>query len=146
MEYCATIAFRRNADRNDDKAQGGLIVKRLLLKSMILKARITQADLRYVGSITIDEDLIDRANLSEHENVNVIDRTNGKRLETYVIKGERGSGVICMNGAAAHLINKGDLVDITAFSWSTSAADPVFIEVDGNNRFVRTLDAGKVTG
>jgi len=121
-------------------------VKRLLLKSMILKARITQADLRYVGSITIDEDLIDRANLSEHENVNVIDRTNGKRLETYVIKGERGSGVICMNGAAAHLINKGDLVDITAFSWSTGAADPVFIEVDGNNRFVRTLDAGKVMG
>ena len=122
------------------------IVKRLLLKSMILKARITQADLRYVGSITIDEDLIDRANLSEHENVNVIDRTNGKRLETYVIKGERGSGVICMNGAAAHLINKGDLVDITAFSWSTGEADPVFIEVDGNNRFVRTLDAGKVMG
>jgi len=121
-------------------------MKKLLLKSMILKARITEADLRYVGSITIDEDLIDRADLSESENVNVIDRTNGKRLETYVIKGERGSGVICMNGAAAHLINKGDLVDITAFSWSTGEADPVFIEVDGNNRFVRTLDAGKVMG
>ncbi|HSG28316.1 MAG TPA: aspartate 1-decarboxylase [Candidatus Krumholzibacterium sp.] len=114
-------------------------MKRLLLKSMILKARITQADLRYVGSITIDEDLIDRANLSEHENVSVIDRTNGKRLETYVIKGDRGSGVICMNGAAAHLINKDDEVDIMAFSWSKGKADPVFIEVDGNNRFVRNL-------
>jgi len=114
-------------------------VKRLLLKSMILKATITQADLKYVGSITIDEDLIDQANLSEHENVHVIDRTNGKRLETYVIKGERGSGVICMNGAAAHLINQGDEVDIMAFSWSTGKAVPLFIEVDRNNRFVRCL-------
>lgn len=115
-------------------------MKRLLLKSMILKARITQADLRYVGSITIDEDLIDRANLSEHENVHVIDRTNGRRLETYVIRGERGSGIICMNGAAAHLINQDDEVDIMAFSWSSGEAEPVFIEVDGDNRFVRCLE------
>ncbi len=115
-------------------------MKRLLLKSMILKAKITQADLRYVGSITIDEDLIDRANLSEHENVHVVDRTNGKRLETYVIKGGRGSGIICMNGAAAHLINKGDLVDIMAFSWSSGQAHPIFIEVDGKNNFVKCLE------
>ncbi len=108
---------------------------------MILKARITQADLRYVGSITIDEDLIDYADLSEHENVHVIDRTNGKRLETYVIKGERGSGVICMNGAAAHLINEGDEVDIMAFSWSSGDANPVFIEVDGDNRYVASRSA-----
>lgn len=116
-------------------------MKRLLLKSMILKAKITQADLRYVGSITIDEDLIDHADLSEHENVHVIDRTNGKRLETYVIKGERGSGLICMNGAAAHLINQGDEVDIMAFSWSSGEARPIFIEVDGENRYVASKSA-----
>ena len=90
-------------------------MKRLLLKSMILKATVTQADIQYVGSITIDQDLIDHANLSEHENVHVIDRTNGRRLETYVIRGERGSGVICMNGAAAHKANIGDLVIIMSF-------------------------------
>ncbi len=112
-------------------------MKRLLLKSMILKVRITQADLRYVGSITIDEDLIDKANLREHENVQVVDHTNGKRLQTYVITGERGSGVICMNGAAAHLINEGDKVDIMAFAWSARDAHPLFIEVDDSNRFVR---------
>ncbi len=73
-------------------------MKRLFLKSMIMKARVTQADLRYVGSITIDEDLIEKADLSEQENVLVVDRTNGNRLQTYVIKGRRGSGVVCMNG------------------------------------------------
>ena len=110
-------------------------MKRLLLKSMILRASVTQADLRYVGSITIDEDLIDRANLSEHENVHVVDRTNGHRLQTYVIKGERGSGVIGMNGAAAHLINEGDKIDIMAYSWSSGDTHPVLIEVDSGNRF-----------
>ena len=110
-------------------------MKRLMLKSMILRANVTQADLRYVGSITIDEDLIDRANLSEHENVHVVDRTNGHRLQTYVIKGERGSGVIGMNGAAAHLINEGDKIDIMAYSWSSGDTRPVLIEVDSGNRF-----------
>jgi aspartate 1-decarboxylase len=114
-------------------------MRRLLLKSMILGARVTQADLQYVGSITIDQDPIDKADLSENENVLVVDRTNGKRLETYVIKGERGSGVICMNGAAAHLINAGDLVDIMAFRWSGAEANPVLIEVDPANRFSRYL-------
>jgi len=61
-------------------------------------------------------------------------------LETYVIKGERGSGVICMNGAAAHLVSEGDVVDIMAFSWSSGEGRPVFIEVDGDNRFVRQVD------
>jgi aspartate 1-decarboxylase len=110
-------------------------VKRLLLKSMILRATVTQADLRYVGSITIDEDLIDRAGLSEHENVHVVDRTNGHRLQTYVIKGKRGSGVIGMNGAAAHLVNEGDEIDIMAYSWSSSEARPVLVELDSGNRF-----------
>jgi aspartate 1-decarboxylase len=110
-------------------------MKRLLLKSMILRATVTQADLRYVGSITIDEDLIERARLSEHENVHIVDRTNGQRLQTYVIKGERGSGVIGMNGAAAHLVNEGDEIDIMAYSWSTGEARPVLVEVDSSNRF-----------
>jgi aspartate 1-decarboxylase len=110
-------------------------MKRLLLKSMILRATVTQADLRYVGSITIDDDLIDRAGLAEHENVHVVDRTNGHRLQTYVIRGERGSGVIGMNGAAAHLIDEGDEIDIMSYSWSTEQARPVLIEVDSENRF-----------
>jgi aspartate 1-decarboxylase len=102
---------------------------------MILGATVTQADLQYVGSITIDQDLIEKANLSENENVLVVDHTNGKRLETYVIKGDRGTGVICMNGAAAHLINAGDRVDIMAFRWSAGGVDPVLIEVGKDNKF-----------
>ena len=114
-------------------------MRRLLLSSIILRATVTQADLRYVGSITIDEDLIDKANLSEHENVLVVDHTNGRRLETYVIKGERGSGVICMNGAAAHLVNEGDIIDIMSFRWAGGEARPLFIEVDEHNKFVRQV-------
>jgi aspartate 1-decarboxylase len=115
-------------------------VKRLLLKSMIVGAKVVQADLRYVGSITIDEDLIEKSNLSLNENVLVVDRTNGMRLETYVIRGERGSGVICMNGAAAHLVNQGDTIDIMAFAWSSGDAQPLFIEVDAHNRFSRYIE------
>ncbi len=115
-------------------------MKRLLLKSMIMGAKVVQADLRYVGSITIDEDLIEKSNLSPNENVLVVDHTNGKRLETYVIKGERGSGMICMNGAAAHLVNQGDTIDIMAFAWSGGDAQPLFIEVDAQNRFVRYVE------
>ncbi|MFH1219791.1 MAG: aspartate 1-decarboxylase [Candidatus Eisenbacteria bacterium] len=119
-------------------------MKRLLLKSMILKATVTQADLRYVGSITIDQDLIGKSNLSENENVLVVDRTNGNRLQTYVIKGERGSGTICMNGAAAHLINQGDTIDIMAFTWSGTNLQPLFIAVDERNRFVRYVEPGNI--
>lgn len=104
---------------------------------MIMGAKVVQADLRYVGSITIDEELIEKSNLSPNENVLVVDHTNGKRLETYVIKGERGSGMICMNGAAAHLVNQGDTIDIMAFAWSSGDAQPLFIEVDAHNRFSR---------
>ncbi|UCF06470.1 MAG: aspartate 1-decarboxylase [bacterium] len=118
-------------------------MKRFLLKSMILKATVKQADLRYVGSITIDEDLMEKANLSENEHVLVVDRANGQRLTTYVIRGERGSGMIGMNGAAAHLIGEGDRVDIMAFIWSTEAVHPLFLEVNENNRFVRYVDEGR---
>ncbi|MFO7916359.1 MAG: aspartate 1-decarboxylase [Candidatus Krumholzibacteriales bacterium] len=110
-------------------------MKRLLLKSMIMQARVTQADLRYVGSITIDEDLIEKADLSEQENVLVVDRTNGNRLQTYVIKGRRGSGVVCMNGAAAHLVKEGDVVDIMTFAWTGDRRCPLFIRVDESNHF-----------
>jgi aspartate 1-decarboxylase len=119
-------------------------MKRLLLKSMILKATVIQADLRYVGSITIDQDLMERSDLSENENVLVVDRTNGNRLQTYVIKGERDSGTICMNGAAAHLIRQGDTIDIMAFTWSSMNVQPLFVAVDGRNRFVGYVEPGSI--
>jgi aspartate 1-decarboxylase len=117
-------------------------MKRLLLKSMILKATVTQADVRYVGSITIDEDLIERAGLGVNESVLVVDRTGGSRLQTYVIRGERGSGIIGMNGASALLITEGNVIDIMAFTWSSGGMRPVFIEVDRHNRFSRYVDGG----
>lgn len=84
-------------------------------KSKIHRARVTQADLNYVGSITIDEDLMDAANLVEGERVQIVNNNNGERLETYVIKGERGSGVICLNGAAARKVAVGDIVIIISY-------------------------------
>lgn len=86
-------------------------------KSKIHRAVITQADLNYIGSITIDEDLMDAANLIEGERVQVVNNNNGERLETYVIKGERGSGVVCLNGAAARRAQVGDVVIIIAYAW-----------------------------
>ena len=111
-----------------------------LLKSAIVKATVTEADLNYIGSITIDEDLTEKADLKAGENVLVVDYTNGSRLETYVIIGRRGSGVICMNGAAAHLIRKGDEVTIMAFNWSHGGTAPHFIVVDTSNKFVGYKD------
>lgn len=90
-------------------------MERIMLKSKIHRATVTQADLDYEGSITIDEELMELADIKEYELVKVWDVTNGNRLETYTIKGERGSGVIGINGAAAHLIKKGDLVIIASF-------------------------------
>jgi aspartate 1-decarboxylase len=88
-----------------------------ILKSKIHRVKVTDANLEYVGSITIDENLMDAAGIVEFERVQVVDVTNGARIETYVIKGERGSGVICLNGAAAHLFNIGDIVIIMAYTW-----------------------------
>ena len=87
-----------------------------ILKSKIHRVVITEANLDYIGSITIDEDLMDAANIYAGERVQVVDNTNGARLETYVIPGKRGSGCICMNGAAAHLIHVGDIVIIMAYA------------------------------
>lgn len=87
-----------------------------VLKSKIHRVRVTQANLHYVGSITIDEALMDAANLVAGEKVQVVDITNGARLETYVIKGERNSGIIALNGAAAQLVNVDDLVIIMSYA------------------------------
>lgn len=113
---------------------------RIQLKSKIHKASVTEANVDYVGSITIDEDLMDYADLWEDEKVLVVDNTNGARLDTYVIKGERGSGVICMNGAAAHHVRLGDEVIIMAFTMSDKRIRPRSILVDKRNRFVRYLE------
>lgn len=87
-----------------------------VLKSKIHRVRVTQADLNYVGSITIDEDLLDAAGMIEGEKVQILDINNGERLETYIIKGERGSGCICLNGAAARKVQPGDIVIIMAYA------------------------------
>ncbi|MBP5290256.1 MAG: aspartate 1-decarboxylase [Paludibacteraceae bacterium] len=90
-----------------------------ILKSKIHRVRVTEANLDYVGSITIDEDLMDAAGIVAGEKVQVVDNTNGARLETYTIPGRRGSGEICMNGAAAHLMHPGDTVIIMAYALMT---------------------------
>ena len=112
---------------------------RIYLRSKIHKATITDANLHYVGSITIDERLMELAYLSEYEKVLVVDNTNGQRLETYVIKGKKCSGVIGINGAAAHLVHKGDEVIIMSFQISNRPQKPVNILVDRNNKFVKYL-------
>lgn len=90
-----------------------------LLKSKIHRVTVTEANLSYVGSITIDQDLIDAANILSGEKVQIVNNNNGARLETYVIAGERGSGVVCLNGAAARLVQPGDVVIIMAYAWMT---------------------------
>ena len=87
-----------------------------VLKSKIHRVTVTEADLNYVGSITIDEALMEAAGILPNEKVQVVDNNNGERLETYAIKGERGSGVICLNGAAARKVQKGDIVIIMSFA------------------------------
>lgn len=113
---------------------------RVFLRSKLHKARVTEADLEYVGSVTIDRDLMDAADLAEYEKVLIVDNTNGARLETYVIPGERGSGVICINGAAAHLVSRGDEVIIMAFEISPTPITPTVVLLDADNRVARILD------
>ena len=109
-----------------------------VLKSKIHRATVTDADLNYIGSITIDEHLMDSSGLYEYERVHVLNVTNGSRLETYVIKGEAGSGEVCINGAAAHLVNKGDLVIIVSYCSLTldelKKFSPTIVLVDKNNK------------
>ena len=97
-----------------------------ILKSKIHRVTVTESCLDYIGSITIDEDLMDAANLIANEKVQIVDNNNGNRFETYVIKGERGSGVICLNGAAAHLVSVGDVAIIMAYTWLEAEEARVF--------------------
>ena len=114
---------------------------RIMMKSKIHRATVTQADLDYVGSVTLDAALMEAADLLEGEQVAIVDITNGARIETYVIPGERGSGVIGINGAAAHLVHPGDLVIIMSYAMVTDdearALEPRVVHVDGNNRIVK---------
>jgi len=107
-------------------------------KSKIHRATITQADLNYVGSITIDEDLMEAADLMDGEKVQIVNNNNGERLETYVIPGERGSGTICLNGAAARRAQVGDTVIIIAYAWmereEAKGYEPKVVFPDENNR------------
>lgn len=107
-------------------------------KSKIHRVAVTEANLNYVGSITIDEDLIDAANMYEGERVQIVNNNNGERLETYVIPGERGSGVICLNGAAARKVEVGDIVIIISYALMTpeeaKAHKPIAIFPDDKNQ------------
>ena len=115
---------------------------RTMMKSKIHRATVTQADLHYVGSVTIDEDLLDAADLLSGELVHIVDVTNGARLETYTIAGERGSGVIGINGAAARLVHPGDVVILIAYGQMDSAEakayKPAVVFVDADNSVLGT--------
>lgn len=114
---------------------------RIMMKSKIHRATVTQADLDYVGSVTLDAALMDTADLLEGEQVAIVDITNGARIETYVIPGERGSGVIGINGAAAHLVHPGDLVIIMSYAVLSDAEaralKPLVVHVDEKNHIVK---------
>jgi len=116
-------------------------VMRFMMKSKIHRATVTQADLHYVGSIGIDRDLMEAADLLEGEKVTIADITNGARLETYVIPAPRGSGTITINGAAAHLVDEGDLVIIISYTMLEDAEArklvPTVVHVDEHNRVVK---------
>ena len=112
---------------------------RFILRSKIHKAIVTDADLEYIGSITVDEDLIEKAGFWAGEKVLVVSNTSGARLETYIIIGKRGSGIICMNGAASHLIKKGEEIIIMGFELTDKPIKSTNILVNKNNKFVRYL-------
>ena len=113
---------------------------RTMLKSKIHRATVTHADLHYVGSLTVDRDLMDAADLLPGEQVSIVDVTNGSRLETYIIEGERGSGVMGINGAAAHLIHTGDIVIVISYAQFEDAEArsfvPSVVHVNSNNRAI----------
>ena len=112
---------------------------RWVLRSKIHKARVTEANVDYLGSITIDRDLIERAGLWSGEKVLVVSNTTGNRLETYVIVGKPGSGEICMNGAAAHVIKADEEIIIMGFELASEPITPKILLVDKNNKFQRYL-------
>jgi aspartate 1-decarboxylase len=111
-----------------------------VLKSKIHRTRVTQAELNYVGSITIDEALIEAANIIPNEKVQIVNNNNGARFETYVIKGERGSGIVCLNGAAARLAQVGDIIIIMSYAYmeqdEARAYQPLLVFPDNDNKLV----------
>jgi aspartate 1-decarboxylase len=111
-----------------------------VLKSKIHRVKVTQAELHYVGSITIDEDLLDAANMIENEKVQIVNINNGERFETYIIKGERGTGTICLNGPAARKVQVGDLVIVISYATmdfeEAKRYKPAIIFPDAANRLV----------
>ncbi len=115
-----------------------------LFKSKIHRATVTEANLNYMGSITIDEELMEKAHILPNERVQVVDNNNGARLETYVIPGKPGSGVICLNGAAARCAQPGDTVIIMAYAWmdekEAKQHKPTVVMVDEKNRAVEVRD------
>ncbi|CCH68880.1 MAG TPA: aspartate 1-decarboxylase [Phycicoccus elongatus] len=120
-----------------------------MLHSKIHRATVTQADLHYVGSLTIDRDLMDAAGLRPGQEVDVVDVDNGNRLTTYAIEGERGTGILCINGAAARLISPGDLVIVIAYAQMTPEEadefEPQVVFVDRSNKVIEVgHDAGDV--
>jgi len=114
---------------------------RIMMKSKIHRATVTQADLDYVGSVTLDAALMEAADLLDGEQVAIVDITNGARIETYVIPGPHGSGVIGINGAAAHLVHPGDLVIIMSYAMLEDAEartlEPRIVHVDADNRIMK---------
>lgn len=118
---------------------------RTMLKSKIHRARVTASDLHYVGSITIDPDLLEAADILEHEQVHVVDVDNGARFETYTIAGERGSGEIKVNGAAARLVHDGDTIIVISYAQYDRAElehyVPRVVHVDSSNRIIHVDDA-----
>lgn len=117
---------------------------RTMMKSKIHRATVTEANLNYVGSITIDEDLMDQVDILTNEKVQVVNNHNGARLETYVIPGPRGSGVICLNGAAARLVQPGDTVIIISYGMMTDAEArqhrPKVAIMDKNNKIAQYIE------
>ena len=111
-----------------------------MLKGKIHRATVTESDLDYTGSLTLDEDIMDAAELKEYEKIQVLDITNGSRIETYIIRGKRGSGQVCINGAAAHLIQTGDLVIIVSYCQISDEEllyhQPKIVHVDADNRIL----------
>ena len=110
-----------------------------MLKSKIHRATVVQAELNYVGSITVDEDLLDQAGILEYEKVQIVDVDNGSRFETYILPGERGSGVIAINGAAAHLCKEGDKVIIMGYELVDEPIRAKVLLVDSENKVAREL-------
>ena len=123
-------------------------MRRRMMKSKVHRATVTDANLHYVGSITVDRDLMDLADLMEYEQVAVVDIDNGARLETYVIEGERGSGAVCLNGAAARLVSPGDRVIIISYAdFEPSELEgyaPRVVHVDGSNQPIDPATAARI--